>query len=238
MSSSEIPPFPLSARGPGGRAHSGGMARPAGPDHLQRACGLCAGAVLLAACAATMAGRCAAAEPAGMLETVHHHRTLTTTVTDDGDLNPYAVVVAPATVGRIQKGDVLVDNFNNLSNLQGTGGTIVDYNPASKKTTLFAKIPQHLPQCPGGVGLTAAMAMLSSGFVIVGSAPSTDGTTRTRGDGGLIVLDATGAVVTVWSGPVSAIPGATSRSSIMAIPPRSSSAWPASMSPDRRSAIR
>ena len=27
------------------------------------------------------------------------------------------------------KGDVLVDNFNNLSNLQGTGGTIIDLNP-------------------------------------------------------------------------------------------------------------
>ncbi len=64
-------------------------------------------------------------------------------MTDNGDLNPYAVVVAPVSAGKIQKDDVLVDNFNNLSNLQGTGTTIVDYNPATGKTTLFAKLPQQ-----------------------------------------------------------------------------------------------
>ena len=37
---------------------------------------------------------------------------------------------------------MLVDNFNNVSNLQGTGTTIVDYNPATKKAALFAKLPQ------------------------------------------------------------------------------------------------
>jgi hypothetical protein len=142
-----------------------------------------------------------AEEPTGLLESIHRHKTLTSTVTDNGDLNPYAVVVAPASAGRIQKDDVLVDNFNNVSNLQGTGGTIIDYNPSTKKTTLFAQLPQHLAQCPGGVGLTAAMAVLKSGWVIVGSAPSTDGTTRTRGEGCLIVLDFNGQFVTAWTGP-------------------------------------
>jgi sugar lactone lactonase YvrE len=139
--------------------------------------------------------------PAGLLETLHRHKTLTSTVTDNGDLNPYAIVVAPVSAGRIQAGDVLVDNFNNISNLQGTGGTIVDYNPATRKTTLFAKLPQHLAEVPGGVGLSTAMAMLKTGWVIVGSTPSSDGTTRTRGEGGLIVLDPDGQVVAVWSGP-------------------------------------
>jgi hypothetical protein len=139
--------------------------------------------------------------PAGLLETLHRHKSLTSTVTDNGDLNPYAVVVAPVSAGKIQAGDVLVDNFNNISNLQGTGGTIVAYTPSTRKTTLFARLPQNLPQCPGGVGLSTAMAMLRTGWVIVGSAPSTDGTTRTRGEGGLIVLDPNGQVVTVWSGP-------------------------------------
>ena len=69
--------------------------------------------------------------PQGMLETIHKHITRTSTVTDNGDLNPYAVVVAPVSAGKIQKDDVLVDNFNNLSNLQGTGTTIVDYNPTT-----------------------------------------------------------------------------------------------------------
>jgi sugar lactone lactonase YvrE len=166
--------------------------------------GLVALSVLLMA--ALSAGQTAADEPRGLLESIHRHATLTSTITDNGELNPYAVVVAPVSAGKIQKDDVLVDNFNNISNLQGTGGTIVDYNPATKKTTLFAKLPQHLPDCPGGVGLTAAMTMLKSGWVIVGSGPSTDGTTRTKGDGCLMVLDSNGQLAATWTGPTINVP--------------------------------
>ena len=137
----------------------------------------------------------------GFLETIHRHVTRISTVPDNGDLNPYAVVVAPVSAGKIQKDDVLVTNFNNVSNLQGTGGTIIDYNPSARKMTVFASLPQRLPQCPGGVGLGTAMTMLKSGWVIVGSTPSSDGTTRTKGDGCLIVLDSNGQFVTAWTGP-------------------------------------
>ena len=144
--------------------------------------------------------RRAPARAEGMLEGLRHHATLASTITDNGDLNPYAVVVAPASVGKIHQGDVLVDNFNNQSNLQGTGGTIIGYSPASRSTYLFAKLPQNLPQCPGGIGLSTAMAVLSSGWVIVGSTPSKDGTTATKGPGCLLVFDAEGKLATVWSG--------------------------------------
>jgi DNA-binding beta-propeller fold protein YncE len=137
----------------------------------------------------------------GLLESIHKHITRTSTVTDNGDLNPYAVVVAPVYSGKIQQGDVLVDNFNNLSNLQGTGTTIVDYNPTTHKTFTFAKLPQNLPQCPGGVGMTTAMTMLKSGWVIVGSTPSKDGTTGTKGPGCLLVFDSNGNLATTWTGP-------------------------------------
>src|ERR1700761_3978371 len=127
---------------------------------------------VLAVCAALPAR---ADDPKGFLENIHRHITLTTTVTPNGDLNPYAIVVAPVSSGPIQKDDVLVDNFNDVSNLQGTGTTIVDYNPSAKQTTLFAKVPKNLDKCPGGVGLTTAMTMLKSGWIIVGSTPSKDG---------------------------------------------------------------
>jgi len=143
----------------------------------------------------------AATEPRGFLETIHKHKTLASTVTDNGDLNPYAVVVAPVSSGVIEKDDVLVDNFNNISNLQGTGTTIVDYRPGTKETKLFAKVPQNLKDCPGGVGLTTAMTMLKSGWVIVGSTPSTDGTTKTKGDGCVLVFDSNGHHVATWAGP-------------------------------------
>jgi len=138
-------------------------------------------------------------EAKSFLETIHHHRTLTSTIPANGDSNPYALLVAPVSAGKIQQGDVLIDNFNGLTNLQGTGTTIVDYNPSTKKLTTFAELPQHLQQCPGGVGLTTAMIMLKSGWVIVGSAPSTDGSTRTLGAGCLIVLDSNGKLVDVWA---------------------------------------
>jgi len=148
-----------------------------------------------------LAGVARADDAKGFLENIHRHVTLTTTIPENGDLNPYAIIVAPVSSGLIQKDDVLIDNFNNISNLQGTGTTIVDYNPATKKTSLIAKLPAQVPQCPGGVGLTTAMTMLKSGWIIVGSAPSTDGTTRTKGNGCLIVLDTHGKFINAVSGP-------------------------------------
>lgn len=142
-----------------------------------------------------------AADEGGMLETIKRHSLVTSTVPSNGDQNPYAIVVAPASAGKIQKGDVLVDNFNDRNNLQGLGTTIVRYSPATKSLSLFAQLPRNLPQCPGGVGLTTAMTMLKSGWVIVGSLPSQDGTTRTKGQGCLIVLDSQGNVARVFAGP-------------------------------------
>src|SRR5271155_3136285 len=79
-------------------------------------------------------------EQKGYLESIRRHITRTSTVPDNGDLNPYAIVVAPVSAGKIRKDDVLVTNFNNVSNLQGTGGTIIDYNPTTKKMTPFASL--------------------------------------------------------------------------------------------------
>jgi hypothetical protein len=138
-------------------------------------------------------------QPQSFLQTIRRHAIVTSTVAENGDINPYAIVVAPASAGRIHQGDILVDNFNNLSNLQGTGTTIIDFDPKARKATLFAKLPAHLPQC--NVGLTTAMAMLKSGWVIVGSTPSTDGTTRTKDNGALLVLDSNGQLAQTWVGP-------------------------------------
>jgi len=137
----------------------------------------------------------------GFLSEVRRNVTLNSTVPENGDLNPYAVVVSPVSAGKMHKGDVLVTNFNNVSNRQGTGTTIVAYDPATKKMSMFADLRQHDSQCPGGIGLGTAMTVLQSGFVIVGSTPSTDGTTKTKGAGCLLVLNGEGKPIAVWSGP-------------------------------------
>jgi hypothetical protein len=138
---------------------------------------------------------------AAFLPTLKKHHLLTSTQPANGDQNPYALVVAPVSAGTVQKDDVLVDNFNNNGNLQGTGSTIMDYRPATDQMNVFATIPHDLPGCPGGIGLSTAMTMLRSGWVIVGSAPSTDGTTKTLGAGCLIVLDPDGHVAGTIAGP-------------------------------------
>ncbi len=118
------------------------------------------------------------------------------TVPSNGDINPYGIAVIPDSVGQLKRGNVLISNFNNGSNLQGTGTTIVQISPDGT-VSQFAQIdPGKLNgQCPGGVGLTTALSVLRRGWVIVGSLPTTDGTAATAMAGCLIVLDSSGDVV-------------------------------------------
>jgi len=122
--------------------------------------------------------------------------TMSSTVPSNGDVNPYGVFRIERTVGKLTRGNILVSNFNNNANLQGTGTTLVQISP-SGSFSLFAQIdPNTLPgSCPGGVGLTTALVVLRSGWVVVGSLPTTDGTANTAQAGCLIVLDRNGNVV-------------------------------------------
>lgn len=144
----------------------------------------------------------AAAAPKGFLETIHRHAMVASTSPGNGDLNPYAIFLVPQDMGVLKKDEVLVTNFNNISNLQGTGTTIIAYSPVTKTSRLFASAPANLAACPGGIGFTTAMTILKSGWVIVGSTPSKDGTTGTKGDGCLLVFDSNGKFTEAWKGPL------------------------------------
>ncbi len=119
-----------------------------------------------------------------------------TTVPANGDVNPYGVAFVPAGFARggvLNPGDVLVSNFNNSTNLQGTGTTIVRITPNGQTSVFY--------QGPPGIGLSTALAVLKSGYVIVGAVPSTDGTSATVGQGSLLVLDRNGQVVADFTNP-------------------------------------
>lgn len=135
------------------------------------------------------------------LSTLSHVSTVGSTVPANGDVNPYGTAVVPVTTGTLVKNSVLVSNFNNSANLQGTGTTIVQVAP-SGSLSLFAQIDaKSLPgACPGGVGLTTALVALRSGFVIVGSLPTSDGTAMTAQAGCLIILNSSGHAVATLSG--------------------------------------
>lgn len=126
----------------------------------------------------------------------HTITTVASTVPGNGDINPYGIVVVPHTIGKLVQGNLLISNFNASSNFQGTGTTIVQITPGGQRS-LFAHIDAaHLPgTCTGGVGLTTALVVLRSGWVVVGSLPTSDGTSATAQAGCLLVLDWNGKVV-------------------------------------------
>jgi hypothetical protein len=126
------------------------------------------------------------------------------TVPPNGDLNPYGVAFVPdgfqSGTGPLRPGQELVSNFNNSSNLQGTGTTIVRVSSTGTPFVFFAG-PPH-PRGSTGLGLSTALAILQRGFVIVGNVPSTDGTSSTAMPGSLLVINNQGHQVSTITGPL------------------------------------
>jgi hypothetical protein len=117
-------------------------------------------------------------------------------------VNPYGIARVPASAGKLTAGDLLVSNFNDKANNQGTGTTIVQVSPTGH-LSLFATVSaSSLPgSCPGGVGPTTALSTLPGGYVLVGSLPTTNGKSATAQLGCLIVLDSSGKPVSTIAGP-------------------------------------
>jgi hypothetical protein len=123
------------------------------------------------------------------------------TIPANGDVNPYGVAFVPddfVKKGSLLPGDILVSNFNNSSNTQGTGSTIVDVHPDGQASLFF--------QGASELGLTTALGVLHRGFVIVGSLPSPTGACTQSGSeeqgveqGSMLVLDSGGNMVTSLS---------------------------------------
>ena len=124
----------------------------------------------------------------------------TSTVPANGDENPYGVAFVPEgfpTGGMIKTGDVLVSNFNDSNNTQGTGTTIVSFSPdgavaASGTANTFYSSP--LP------GLSTALGILRGGFVVVGNVPTTGGAFPVF-QGALQVIDRNGNWVQTLTDP-------------------------------------
>ncbi len=114
------------------------------------------------------------------------------TVAGNGDLNPYGVVFVPKGFqggGMLKPGDLLVSNFNDSANVQGTGTTIVRITPDGQRSVFF--------QGGAGLGLTTALGVLKSGFVIVGNVPTDANGVAQQGS--LISLSAGGQPVMTLS---------------------------------------
>ena len=125
---------------------------------------------------------------------------VTSTVPANGDVNPYGVAFVPSNFpsgGTIAPFDILVSNFNNKGNLQGTGTTIIKYTPnpggaiapPTTATVFFQSTDKKV------TGLDTGLAVLEKGFVLCAFLPSTDGTFATHRPGGILVLNKSGKLV-------------------------------------------
>jgi hypothetical protein len=113
------------------------------------------------------------------------------TIPANGDLNPYGVAFVPTgfPTGVIATGDVLVSNFNDSSNAQGRGTSIIRLTLNGRvampgTATTFFTSPRP--------GLSTALGVLRAGLVLVGNVPTADGTFSTIGQGALQVIDRNG----------------------------------------------
>ena len=167
-------------------------------------------ALVLAAAACSPAGQVAGGRPAKataarpFLDQLHIVSQVASTVPANGDVNPYGVTFVPQSAGRLVRGDVLVSNFNSKANIQGTGTTIVQVAPdgSVSQFATIASLPRSLA-CPGGIGLTTALAVLHGGWVVVGSLPTVHGGVLPAANplGCLIVLNSQGKPVQTWTSP-------------------------------------
>jgi hypothetical protein len=122
--------------------------------------------------------------------------TTPTTGPSKGDQNPYGVAFVHHNFqtgsGPLNHGDILVSNFNNAKNLQGTGTTIVQITKSSNTANIFF-------QGTAGLGLTTALGTLQYGFVVVGNGPTTDGTAATAKPGSLLVINNQGKQIQTFA---------------------------------------
>jgi hypothetical protein len=167
---------------------------------ISRVSAAAAGAVAVAAFAAAPAAQ-AVTQMSSFIGQFNTLSTVASTVPHNGDVNPYGVAVVPSSTGSLVKGDVLISNFNNSKNFQGTGTTIVQVSPGGQQKVFAQFKASSLPgPCPGGVGLTTALDILPGGWVVVGSLPTSNGKAATAKAGCLLVVNSMGQVAETLSG--------------------------------------
>ncbi len=120
------------------------------------------------------------------------------TVPHNGDINPYGVAFVPKNFpsgGKLDDDDILVANFNNAQNLQGTGTTVVQIKEHGRGR------PNVFYQDATAPGFSTALGIMSSGFVVLGNVPSADGSGSCNGNmdnvgaGSLMIIDRRGNLV-------------------------------------------
>src|SRR5579863_1758342 len=141
----------------------------------------------------------------------------------NGDVNPYGLVVAPATAGLITKGDLIVCNFNNApvattppsGNVQGAGTTIIGLHPGTGSTPYRIAQSADLQGCNAltmlpddsisAAAWTSNMNPLVSAAGVVGTAFSGDTFAQPWGEAYVAAAGTQPAAIYVSNAPGGAI---------------------------------
>jgi len=134
----------------------------------------------------------------------------------NGDLNPYGLVVAPATAGLITKGDLIVCNFNDgPTNTQGNGTTIIGLHPGTGSTPYRIAQSADLQGCNAltmlpddsisAAAWTSNMNPLVSAAGVVGTAFSGDTFAQPWGEAYVAAAGTQPAAIYVSNAPGGAI---------------------------------
>jgi hypothetical protein len=111
--------------------------------------------------------------------------SVASTVPGNGDVNPYGVAFVPPgfpSGGLLKPGDIVVSNFNDMANVQGTGTTIVDVAPNNQVSLFFQGTPP--------LGLSTGLAVLKAGFLLVANCPTNGATPLPMAlSGSLLLID-------------------------------------------------
>jgi hypothetical protein len=115
------------------------------------------------------------------------------TVPANGDVNPYGLAFIPKHFcsSTLNEDDILVANFNNATNVQGTGTTVSLLNSKNPQPVAGTFFTSEL------LGLSGAFGLLRSGFILVGNVPFDPAANGNVGIGKIQVLDCKAEVVAV-----------------------------------------
>jgi DNA-binding beta-propeller fold protein YncE len=164
----------------------------------RRSCGLDSRKVLIAATFLAAAPGICLAQWFGASDAFLPSPVVTvSTIPMNGDVNPYGVAFVPNDFqigsGPLKHGNILVSNFNDSANIQGTGTTIVSISTSGSQTLFF--------QGTAPLGLSTALGTLQKGFVVVGNSPDMPSTQAAGEPGSLLVINNQGKLIQTITSP-------------------------------------
>src|SRR5258708_39435870 len=111
---------------------------------LQRVAASAVAAVTIMGTGLAMTAPASASTHTSFIGRFNQLKTISSTVPQNGDVNPYGVAVVRHSRGKLHRGGVLGSNFNDMANQQGPGCTTVVISTGGHHTPFAQVTPAPL----------------------------------------------------------------------------------------------